>query len=389
MEIAIITVAYNRVNSLLRLLNSLNNSYYEEDNVTLIISVDKSKTDEVEKLAESYEWNYGKKIVDKHMENLGLRQHMLSLGKWFENFNALIVLEDDIVVAKNYYIYAKQCIEKYHNCIDIAGISLYGFDVNYQTGLPFKPLKDKNDIYFMNCAMSWGEIWLRNSWLKFYEWYKYHQDFPMMNDLPKSICLWNNKSWLKYHTRYCIENKKFFVYPYVSLSTNFGDTGEHSDGNANVVYQVELQHGLKKNYFLPEFGEDAIYYDGFFENISIYKSIGIDISKLCIDLNGEWKNRLNKQYWLTTEVKDYKIIKSFGLNYRPIELNILLNNPGHEIFLYDVMTKESNPNKISKKRIIMYFYYLHDLMVIISKIGYSNLLRDFVIIMKNKIKKIY
>ena len=61
MKIAIVTVGYNRVDSLSRLLASLNNANYSNDEVTLVISVDKSNTNIVEEFADSFLWKYGKK----------------------------------------------------------------------------------------------------------------------------------------------------------------------------------------------------------------------------------------------------------------------------------------------------------------------------------------
>lgn len=384
-NIAIVAVAYNRVDSLSRLLNSLDLAYYEED-VTLIISVDKSNTDVVEHYADNYKWKHGEKIVDKHEKNLGLRSHMMSLGKWFDEFDAIVVLEDDIVVSPNFYTYTKQAVEKYSFCQNIAGISLYGFSINYQIGLPFQSVKDEHDVYFMNCAMSWGEVWMRDSWKKFYEWYLEHQDFPIMKHLPHSICSWNQKSWLKYHTRYCIEENKYFVHPYVSLTTNFGDAGEHSDGTSNTIYQVPMQYGEKKTFQLPDFSSKAVFYDGFFENISLYEHLGYTSNELCLDLQGEWHNRLNKRYWLTTEVVDYKIIRSFGLNYRPIEVNVLNNNAGNQIFLYDTTIVEKNPNKKNNKS-MLYHYHLSNMFYFIRKYGISYTIMDLVELFKIKIKR--
>lgn len=384
MNIAIVTVAYNRVDSLSRLLSSLDNAYYEDNDVTLIISVDKSKTDVVERFADDYQWSHGEKIVDKHEKNLGLRPHMMSLGKWFDRFDAIVVLEDDIVVSPNFYYYTKQTVNKYYSCHEVAGISLYSIAVNYQTTMLFQPIKDEHDAYFMNCAISWGEIWMRDSWQRFYDWYVKHQDFPMMPHLPRGICLWNQKSWLKYHTRYCIEENKYFVHPYVSLSTNFGDAGEHSNGAVNTVYQVELQRGTKQNFNLPIFDKEAVYYDGFFENKSLYEALRLDADNLCLDLNGEWKNRLNKRYWLTTEIEDFKIVKSFGLNYRPIEINVLLNNPGRQIFLYDTLAKEKN-TVANNKKAMLYFYHLHNFVSLMKQYGMRNVWKDFVELLKQKI----
>lgn len=385
MNIAIIAVAYNRVDSLKRLLTSLENAYYDEE-ATLIISVDKSNTDTVEIFAENYIWTKGVKIVDKHKNNLGLRPHMMSLGKWFDKYDAIIVLEDDIIVSQNFYTYSKQTILKYHRCQNIAGISLYSFALNHYTKNPFTPLKKEYDTYFMNCAMSWGEIWMRDSWHAFYEWYKKNQEFPLIDHLPRSICLWDNKSWLKYHTRYCIENNKYFVHPYVSLTTNFDDDGIHTTNSNNALHQVPIQYGKKDLFNLPCIEEDATIYDGFFENISLYEHLGYASNELCLDLQGEWHNRLNKRYWLTTEVEDYKIIRSFGLNYRPIEVNVLNNNTGNLIFLYDTTIVEKNPNKKNKKS-MLYHYHLSNMFYFIRKYGFVYTISDFVEVVKKRFNR--
>ena len=387
MNIAIIAVTYNRSHSLARLLNSLEKAYYyESSSIPLIISVDKSDTDEVEKFADNYEWPHGKKIVDKHDHNLGLRPHMLSLGKWFERYDAIVVLEDDIVVSPNFYTYTTQAVKKYHNCHAIAGISLYGFSINYQTGLPFQALNDKHHAYFMNCAMSWGEIWMRDSWQRFYDWYLLHQDFTEKPHLPKRICRWNSKSWLKYHTQYCIEENKYFVHPYISLTTNFSDPGEHGDGSIGSFYQTPLQYGRMEQYLFPEYGGEAVYYDGFFENKALYDHLGLSSEEVCLDLNGEWQNRLNRRYWLTTEVRDYKVERSFGLDYRPIEANVLLDYPGKQIFLYDTQTVERNPIP-RNKNVMLYQLYISSIDGFIRKYGKGNILKALAEMSTRKIKR--
>lgn len=384
MNIAIVAVAYNRVNSLQRLLHSLENAYYAEK-VTLIISIDKSNTDIVERFADNYLWPHGEKIVDKHDKNLGLRPHMLSLGKWFETFDAIVVLEDDIVVSPNFFTYTAQAVNTYSSCPDVAGIGLYGYCVNFQTGHPFTPFKDEHDSYFMNCALSWGEIWMRDSWNSFYNWYIQHQNFTAEAHLPTRICRWNEKSWLKYHTRYCIEENKYFVHPYISLSSNFGDAGVHNDEGGHTAYQVELQQGIKDNFSFPKFGLEGVYYDGFFENKSLYKHLGLSADELCLDLQGEWHNRLNKRYWLTTEVRNYKIIKSFGLNYRPIELNVLLDNKGTRIFLYDTQEVKKNPF-LSFRDDVIYRYRIDNIAILLVRYGIRSTWNDCVKLLKQRIR---
>lgn len=386
MNIAIVVVTYNRVDSLSRLMDSLERASYGNDRIPLIISVDKSNTNVVEDFADNYVWPYGDKIVQKHVANLGLKAHMLSLGKWFNKYDALIVLEDDLIVSDSFYFYAKSTVRKYYANPDVAGISLYGFSVNYQTGKPFQPYKSEHDVYFMNCAMSWGQIWMRDSWINFYRWYNDNMEFSNSDSLPDCLNRWGHKSWLKYHTRYCIEENKYFVFPYTSLSTNCSEAGEHNNGIPSTVYQVQLQAGLKTDYALPDFGEPAVYYDGFFENKNLYDVLGYCEGDLCLDLNGEHKDRTNKRYWLTTAGQNFKVIKSYNLNYRPIEANIYLDNVGSQIFLYDTSQYVRNETP-SERNVMMYQYYLDNILSFIKMYGARNLIKDIIYFVKNKLLK--
>ena len=360
-KIAIVVIGYNRINSIKRLLLSLENAYYDNDNIDLIISIDKSDTDIIETYADQYQWKYGRKKVIKHKENLGLRTHILSLGVWFDEYDALIILEDDVVVSQSFYCFAKQTVNQYGNCSDIAGIGLYSYKMNYITDLPFEPIKDNNDVYFMKCAMSWGQIWLKKQWKEFISWYHENIDFKYSANIPYRLFSWPKSSWLKYHTRYCIENNKYFVYPYYSLSTNYSDVGEHNnDTNNNTLYQVPLVMDLKKEFILPNFDENIIKYDGYFELENLYQILGLAQKDTCIDLYNSKKNKYNKRYWLTTQNLPYHIIRSYGLNFRPAEANIILNSTGNDIKLYDTRyrTKCYPRNKVD---IIMYRYYIHNL----------------------------
>lgn len=379
--IAIIAVAYNRVDSLCRLLCSLQNAWYGDDHPTLIISIDKSDTDVVEKFADTYDWPHGCKIVKKHEHNLGLRAHMLSLGDWFTQFDALVILEDDIVVSPAFYNYTRQAIDKYFASPEVAGISLYSFATNYINGTPFSPIVNEFDGYFINCAMSWGEVWMKNQWLEFYEWYLEHQNFDNEPHLPECLYKWN-KSWLKYHTRYCIERDKYFLYPYISLSTNFSDPGTHYVGNQYTTYQTVLQQGIK-SYSFPTSVAQAICYDGFFENKSLYNTLGLTEEECCIDLYGTKRNRMRRKFWLTTDIVDMPIVRSFGIAYKPLEQNVFQNVKGNDIFLYSV-----NQKRVKVKHntsVLLYRYNIGDLVAFLHSFGIKKIIDLYISKIKSKL----
>lgn len=372
-EIAIVAVTYNRTDSLKRLLRSLEKAHYGNEKPTLIISIDKSKTDIVEKFANDYFWPHGKKIIKTHEQNLGLRNHMMSLGEWFEQFDTLVILEDDIIVSPCFYSYVRRASDKYMNNSDVCGISLYSFARNYQTRTPFTPLSSQYDGFFMNCAMSWGEVWMKTQWKEFYEWYLTHQDFPFESHLPEIICGWS-KSWLKYHTKYCIEKNKYFLFPYTSLSSNNGDVGVHVGVGHSWGFQVPLQYGEKNNFYLPNSITDAVCYDGFFENKMIYKTLGVKEEDCCIDLYGTQCNRLKKRYWLTLVKTNFPIAKSFALASRPIESSVMNGIPGNDIYLYD--TGGNDYKNSYSKLLVLYLYNIEEISIFIHQYGWKEFVKD-------------
>ena len=110
-NIAICVVAYDRLEAIACLLQSLQVAHYSEK-VDLIISVDKSYTSAVEDYADNYQWEYGEKYVVKHKENLGLRRHILSVGEYTQKYDAIVVLEDDLIVGPNFYNYTLATVDR-------------------------------------------------------------------------------------------------------------------------------------------------------------------------------------------------------------------------------------------------------------------------------------
>ena len=354
MNIGICVIAYNRIDSLKRVLKTLSEAYYPQ-NVDLNISIDKSNTDIVEKFALSYVWTFGRKNVIMHKRNLGLKKHVLSCGELLHKYDALIVLEDDVTVAVSYFLYAMQCVEQYAEDESIAGISLYNFPIVYHNQKPFTPLKTDSDVFLMNCAQSWGQVWMRKQWFAFRKWYDIHcGEIMCQPHLPDSICSWPKSSWLKYHTQYCIEENKYFVYPYHSLSTNNGDVGTHVQVSS-TMFQASLHYGIQKHFKL----NPTMKYDGFFENKMLYEVLGLDESECCIDFYGEKSNRERKRYWLSATAQPYKIVRSFALTLKPYEMNVVCNVIGEGLYLYDTMVKNEK-HVVVKQSYLMFYLFNYD-----------------------------
>lgn len=375
-NIAITVIAYNRKESLKRLLQTLSAAHFGEDKVPLYISVDKSDTDDVEKFADSYVWRFGEKHVVKHASNMGLRRHILSQGLLLDRYDAIIVLEDDLTVAPDFWNYAKQTVGKYKDDDQVAGISLYSFSINYQNLRPFIPMNDGNDVYFMNCAMSWGQVWMKRQWKEFYRWYDSNMAFEDAPHIPSCLYRWGDKSWLRYHTKYCIEKDKYFVFPYTSYTTNHSEKGTHVDSTENI-FQVPLMVGSRSSIQLPDSPMTGIRYDGFFENKSLPSSLPIQADDCCLDLNGSNPNKEGKRYWLTSKHLPYRIVKKYGCILRPIEQNIFASCDGDDIFLYDTEHRNSGCC-VKGNQTLLHSHYIQNPVIFIREYGLTNLVRDFI-----------
>jgi len=340
---ALVVIGYNRIPGMLRLLKSLNEADYGTDKVTLIISLDNCGYDAVEKAARAFEWLHGEKRVRAFPKRQGLRKHILSCGDFLNEFEAIAVLEDDLYVAPDFYNFMKQSVAMYKCDENIAGISLYSHKINTNVRMPFMPQPSQYDVFFMQFAQSWGQIWLREQWYAFMEWYiSYDSEDLNADNFPDNIAMWPSSSWLKYHIKYCVDMNKFFVYPYNSLTTCFSDAGEHSQ-ETNSFFQVPIHYGVGKNYLMAPSIDEGVCYDVFYERIfgesdSIADICGKEISA---DLYGS-KKKFETRYVISSQKMPYVIVNSFARSMKPHEVNAFAGIKGDEFFLYDTTKKAVN-----------------------------------------------
>lgn len=385
-SIAIVSVAYNRSRSLRRQLHSLDKAHFSRPDTTLIISIDKSDTDEVRLLAEQFRWRHGEKRVVTHERNLGLRAHMLSLGTYLGEFDAIIVLEDDVTVAPSFMDYAMACVEKYRDDDRIAGISLYNYKISHKTHHTFEAAKTEYDVYFMNLAMSWGQVWMKRQWEAFHRWYLGHNEEFHLPHIPENVNNWSAHSWLKYHIRYCMEQDKYFVYPYFSMSTNHADAGVHMQEQANM-YQASMQPFPQTEFRLPALDECPVRYDGFMEPKYLSPYVGTGDAELCVDLLAGKPQAMWRRYLLTTRPLPYKVVRSYGLQVAPIEANVILGTQGQDIFLYDTSQDAPAPRRQDPYRLYCHLYRkaFYDAIFILGPKRICSLLWDLILYKCNKV----
>ncbi len=325
---AVVVVAYNRSESLLRLLNSLANSHYGPEDVDLVISLDGGASTEVIDISESFEWRFGKKRIIKRAQNLGLREHILDCGRLTEEYDAVIVLEDDLMVGPYYYIYATSALSHCADETDLAGISLFSYYIKEFKHLPFMPLEDGYDNYYLQIPSSWGQVWTRKWWLGFENWL--HRSEKKSVRVPTPVKSWgNDQSWKMDFIHYLVEEQLYFFYPRVSHTTNFGEVGVHQKGKF-ARYQVPLQMG-KRDFKFSTIDQCKAIYDVFFEWTG--KGVQKKYENLEFDLYGEKPDyALETDYVLTTRPVA-QAVETFASTMLPLEANFLYKIKGTGINL--------------------------------------------------------
>lgn len=333
---AIIVVAYNRVEALKRILSSLEAAYFDCD-VRLVISIDHGAANNpvIRDIANQFIWKHGTKEVVSHKDRLGLRKHILACGDMTETYGSVIVLEDDLYVSPYFYRYAQRALEYYADCSDVAGISLYSHKTNPVIRLPFNPLCDGHDVFFLKFASSWGQVWTHNQWHEFKEWYDREPDINRIAGIPGSVLNWPASSWLKYFIAYLVDTGRYFVYPRESLTTNFCDPGEHHGRFTEKIYQVPLLLGDKHySFVLPE--KSLAVYDAFFEieskTIRKYNSF-LGAYDFEADLYGSKQSKNITSEYVITSRHCVNAEQGYAFEMQPAELNILFDIQGDSFSL--------------------------------------------------------
>lgn len=336
-NIPIVIPCYNRIEPLKRLLDSLSEAYYK-DETPIIFSIDYSDSSQISDFIDNYEWGFGEKCIIKHSQNIGLKNNILFCGNLTEKYDAIILLEDDLVVAKDFYNYAIQAYNYYKEDSRIAGISLYGYERSEVGLYQFYPVETNYDTYLMEWPSSWGQMWTKEQWRGFISWLNDEAKELNCYNIPDSVKQWNEKSWKKWAVAYCVDKNKYYLYPYKSFTNEFGTVGVHYTDNHILrnINTTSLYCGKNVKYRFGEY-EELSKYDCFFQPISLMLSIKGKTYHTTFNIyNCRKRKNITTEYVITPlRIDDCNIVASYpGCNI-PFELN--LRKPGKTapfFFLY-------------------------------------------------------
>ena len=321
---AIVVMAYNRPAAVARLLHSLATATIAPD-TPLIISLDNSPTQpEVRRLVEAFAWPHGPKHIQAWARHLGLVEHYLACGDLTATYGAIVLLEDDLVVARPFQQFARQALARYQVDPTIAGISLNALWFNGYTHYRFTPLLDAGDTFFLQVPWYQGQVLWPEAWQPFRAWLAAgHGAIAPLDPIHPVFQTFAEDEWFPAYTKYLATTGRYFVFPRHSFCTNFGDAGTHFS-RATPFFQVPLQQH-KNEFVLLEMAASIAIYDSFFELApTVLKRLAPHLQELdlTLDVHVTKPAHLLQTEWVVTCQPAQQTLYSVTLQQRPIEANL-------------------------------------------------------------------
>jgi hypothetical protein len=231
--------------------------------------------------------------------NKGLARSIIDgISRIFENYNSVIVLEDDLITSSNFLLYMNQCLARYKNNPKVFSISGY-------SPPSVKGTNDFDDVYFFPRNSSHGWATWKNRW-KSIDWNI--SDFKSFIQDKGKRAEFNNggsdltqmlkrqmdgqiNSWsirLCYHQ---YKTKTFTVYPTISKIQNIGFGAGATHTNNYNRFHTWLDPGSKLNFTLPENVVVGMKYYRQFQEFYSIKQRGLGRAKTFLYRIGLLKNR--------------------------------------------------------------------------------------------------
>jgi hypothetical protein len=336
---AIVVITYDRPDTLQRLLASLDAAGYPDGvEVPLVITIDRGDSAaaaRVVELAKEFEWRFGPKRVIEQPRHLGLVDAFWEAGRLSREYDAVILLEDDLTVAPPFYSFASRALARYADDERVGGVCLYGLWFNGYTGLPFEAIDDGSDVFFARLPYTQGYAMTAAQWRRFDEWWQANgpkvQPHPSLHP---AFLEFRDDEWLPALASYLARAERYFCFPRASLTLGWGDAGVHFDRRTDwFLTPVQLRGD---DYRLPALDDALAVYDSFFEltpgRLRALTPSLPDV-EFDVDLNATKQPvNLRHEHVLTTR-PSRRAIASFGLRLQPPELNAVQGMPGNEITL--------------------------------------------------------
>lgn len=249
-KIGILIFAYNRPSHLKRVLIAIESLNISSE-IILIIDGAKNTADKINQKSMLQMANRFKKKNFKVLcrkKNLGLSKSITSgIDIFAKKFEGLIILEDDVVPYKSFFLFIKKNFKSYLKKKEV--IALCGYQNKNFTPYYDKILKP----VLLNNFTPWGWAISSKKWIQSRELMK-KTNFKSLNLIPDFFKKYLNKNYQKkrgkdfWSLKFIYENykgKKKYIYPNFSLVKNIGFDGTGINSKATNIFDVKDQNPKK------------------------------------------------------------------------------------------------------------------------------------------------
>ena len=327
MKVATILFTYHRSNHTKKVIDGLKKNYVLPEKLFVFQDglkdgEDRTEWDRVNTLIHGIDFCPTELIVSE--KNRGLANSVIAgVNYVFQEYDAVIILEDDCVPSKNFINFMMQCFEKYKDEKGIYNISGYAWPIDLSSN-------DKSDIYFTGrtSSLGWG------TWKDRWEQYERENDIlrKISNDKQASIYLasWGSDlsgmflaqvdgkidSWSVYWSLKVIEKRGLCVSPYRSLIQNIGFDGTGTHSGITNDFSVSIEKFEKRVYKFPIRSTILLETQKAFAALyGSYTVLQEDDSRLHVLVYGsgrcfrKYEKALNKKFYIEAFVERINVIK--------------------------------------------------------------------------------
>lgn len=289
---------YNRVEHLQKMIDMLEQNTLVTESDLYIFSDGGKNVKDIEAVNHVRQWivQYKEKskfrnvFVTEKEHNCGLANSIIGgVNQIFLNHDRVIVLEDDLLVAKSFLVYMNEALTFYEKEKKIWSISGYTPQL--------ESLQNYNrDVYFIYRPYSWGWATWKDRWelvdwkLKNY----YRERFDIKNQkqfmrggnlMPSMLRAQMSGKIDSWYVRWAYEaskRNKYTVYPTKSLVRNIGldGSGTHCSTDMHDKYDNELGYGeTQYTFFMDKLDVKLAKEFREFHSLSIWKRIMLKLKR--------------------------------------------------------------------------------------------------------------
>ncbi|KAJ3236036.1 hypothetical protein HDU81_011233 [Chytriomyces hyalinus] len=274
MDVTLHVFAWRRVQSLIRLLKSIQDADYPPGcRVPIFFHLDFGYLEAVAEVIQSFQWTHGPVTILKSKAHLGLSHMMLRAWAPTKPNSLALFLEDDVSLSPLYFTFTHWCtshlLSKPSKYPSVIGCSLYTPRLNEISSTtdpqhppawrPSQFLSHEQRLFLFQLPSSWGAVYTGEHWTGFIgylEWRLRQDKFP---EVPGSRSNVWRQSWKRYLIEYMYLKSLLMVYPSfaneASFSTNHYEVGVHSvPEGAAVRVPDQLRTDIDARFTVPLIG---------------------------------------------------------------------------------------------------------------------------------------